>query len=86
MIAIAIINLLIPTALVIYLIHRMSENETIRFREFVKAEKSKNVQEYTEVIPEVEEKEEIIPDELVELENVDETQLLNTLSKEYENQ
>jgi phage terminase small subunit len=69
-----------------YLLHKATEDKIKTIREVSKALLAKDMTEYVEAIPEdAEEEEEQIPDELEDVDEVDERLLIKHLNKEYEN-
>lgn len=62
---------------IIYRERRESEIENERFREFVRAVKSKNLEEYEQSLPSIKELPKVIPDELIEMDQVDPATLLS---------
>jgi len=60
---------------------RLAEDNIERFREFVRASKSKNLEEYELSLPSVGELPQESKDELVELDQVDPAELLRTVKE-----
>jgi len=53
--------------------------ETVRFREFVIANKSKNLEDYTQALPNEEELPQVIPENISDLTEVEPEELLTSL-------
>ena len=80
-----IINILAAFGAIGYLSHKNSKDKIETLREVTKALLAKDIGEYVESIPEEgEDEEEQIPDELEDVDQVDERILIKHLKEEYE--